>query len=337
MRLTMRILALAGLAVFGLGLLYDIVAYLQNPCPSGWGSLAFYLLPGLVAVLTTPLALFGSALAATLASSRRQWGWLVGILVAVGSCLLFVNALWDAAPPVATLPATGLTWTVDHALGLTCGGQSSAFSKALSLSLPLLAAPLVLFAYSDSGASSAAAAPSVGAAESAIVTRRLLRVSAVIALALGLLLSGLRLVSYLQVANVSPFDTTPGMISMFYGTSPFTTPVGMRLAFLISPVGVLLTFVLGGVLATLAVRRRQWGWFAGLLAVELVTLLVFAVYYGSQPSFYVPILYRWPALSLIAVALPLPLPLVTFAYVWWSVRQPGPDRDTSPAPAPTVW
>jgi hypothetical protein len=336
-RLTMRILAYSGLAVFALGLLYDIALYLRNPCPTGFGQLAFYFLPGLVAILTVPLALFGIAVAATLAFTRRQWGWFAGLLVAAGACLLFLNAQWDPEALLSTFPATGLTWVVDHVLGATCGGQSSVFSKAFGLSLPLLVAPLALHAYSYSSASSPAVASSARAVESALVARRLLRAGAVIALALGLLLGGLRLLSYLQLANVSPFETTPGMISRYYGNSPFNTPAGMRVAFLISPVGTLLAFVLGGIGVALAVRRRKWGWFAGLLAVELVTLLIAAGYYGSQPAFYVPILYRWPALALISVALPIPLPLATLAYVWWSGDQPQSQRAVMlPAPNPAL-
>ncbi len=330
MRLAMRVLALVALAVFGLGLLYDIALYLRNPCPPGFGPLAFYYLPAFAALFGVPLALLGSALAAVLASSRRQWGWLAGLLVASSFSLVFIAALSGSSASFILLPATALTWTFDHVFGLTCGGQSSAFSMALGLSLPLLASPLALLAYSLADASGAPTDSSQGAAERTIIARRLLWVGAVVALALNVLLS------YLRLSDVPPFGTEPGLVQVNRGGGPFNTPVGMLAAYIISPVGVILVFVLGAVLATVAFRRRAWGWFAALLTVELLSVLLYAVYYLSQPSVYVPILYRWPALSMIPVVLPIPLPLVSLAYVWWSGRQSGPDRVAPARPTPAV-
>jgi hypothetical protein len=313
----MRVLALASLGMFGVALVWGALLYVGNPCPSGFGQLTVILLPDVGVGLGLPLALIGVVPAAILASTRRQWGWLAGLLIASGSSLVLLFTLSAGGEPFERFPAAALIWAFDHVFGPTCGYGSTPFSKGLGLALPFLATPLALLAYGYSPAS-AAADPSRGAAESAIIARRLLWGSVIVALAFAVLLSALRLVSYLQLANVSPFETTPGMISRFYGYSPFNTPVGMLAAYVISPIGVLLAFVLGGVLIAVAFRCREWGWFAGLLATELVTLLVFGVYYGSQPSFYVPILYRWPALALVSVALPLPLPLVSLAYVWWS-------------------
>jgi hypothetical protein len=332
-RLTMRVLALASLGMFGVALVWGALLYLGNPCPAGFGQLTVILLPDVGVGFGLPLALIGSVPAAILASVRRQWGWLAGLLIASGSSLVLLFALSAGGEPFERFPAAALIWAFDHVFGPTCGYGSPPFSKGLGLALPFLATPVVLLAYGYSPASAADTDPSRGAAENAIIARRLLWGSAIVALAFGVLLGGLRLVSYLQLANVSPFETTPGMTSRYYGYSPFNTPAGMLAAYVISPIGVLLAFVLGGALAVRAFRRREWGWFAGLLAVELVTLLVFGVYYGSQPSFYVPILYRWPALALISVALPIPLPLVSLAYAWRRVRHLTTDR-TAVRPAP---
>jgi hypothetical protein len=155
MRWTLRALALVSLVVYGLALLFDHAASQNNPCPLHF---LFKLFLVLVGALGIPPALIGSLVAARRAATRRQWGWLTGLLIASLPCLPWLyGAELDQPPPVVLAPITALSWAVDHALGIPlCGSYSFGYSYAAAVTLPLLAAPLMLLSYSLSSASGTA-------------------------------------------------------------------------------------------------------------------------------------------------------------------------------------
>jgi hypothetical protein len=155
MRWTLRSLALVSLAVYGLALLLDRSASQNNPCPLHFFYQLFLVLVGALGI---PPALIGSLVAARLAATRRQWGWLAGLLVAsLPSLPLLYGAVLDQPSPVVLAPVIALSWAADHALGFPlCGSHSSVYSYAAAVTLPLLAAPLMLLSYSLSSASGTA-------------------------------------------------------------------------------------------------------------------------------------------------------------------------------------
>lgn len=154
MRWTLRALALASLAAYGLSLYLDVTSSRGNPCPR-WILLHLYLV--VIGGLGMPPALIGSILATSYAARRRQWGWVAGLLVAALIGLLFLCGMAvNTPPPVVLAPITALASAIERALGLTACNPYSPFSTAAALTLVLLVAPLVQLVYSVSGARDAA-------------------------------------------------------------------------------------------------------------------------------------------------------------------------------------
>jgi hypothetical protein len=151
----LRTLALVSVAVFILGLALDISEYLTNPCPGRFFFQSYLVLIGGLEILP---ALVGSIAAAGLAAVQRQWGWVAGLLVAAVFGVVFLyGAVLDQPLAAVSAVTTTLSGGFDHGLGLTtCGSQSSQYIQAIAVTLPLLAAPIVLFCYSFSRALSQA-------------------------------------------------------------------------------------------------------------------------------------------------------------------------------------
>lgn len=321
MRSAMRVLALVGLVAFGLGLLYDVILYLRSPCSAQVAALAYILLPGVAAVLMLPLALFGSALAVALAVARRQWGWLAGLLIASLSGLVFIETMFDSPSPFALFPVSAFIWLLDHAFGITCSGASSPLSQAIGFALPLVPASLVLLAYSYSGASVAPART--------INPRHVLWVSVVISLALNILLSCLRLTKAVPIQD-QMFIPPIGFPAI--GSGGITTTFADQAGFILSPIGVLLAYILGLVLIGLALRKHEWIWAAVLVAAELVTVWIYHLI--SVPSLIIPLTYQWPTAWILPVVAPIPLPLASLAYVWWTASHPARTHPSTAAARP---
>jgi len=331
MRQTLRVLALIDLALYGLGLAIFLALYLPNPCLPGLDGLR-YLIPLIFFLaLAIPLALIAASVAAILAASRRQRGWLAGILLVAGASIALIGVYLDFIPSPILLPLAVFGRAFDHAFGLGCGGVGPSLLYTVLVYLTLLSVtPIVLLIYGFSGASGAVPSSASGVSGPKIDTQRLLWIGAVIALALNVMLTGVRL------TELAPMETVRLPFVGFAGGAPFKVA-----AFILAPIGVMLAFVLGGALAVLAARRRQRGWLAGLLFVEVAILALDVVVYGASAVFISSL--RWGVFGLLSpydlaagrpyglpFVLPIALPLVSLAYVWWSGRQPGSDR----APAP---
>jgi hypothetical protein len=166
MRRTIRVLALASLALFGLGTLFATWPDLQDPCPEHVGAGILALVPSVFLALAVFLALIGSIVAAILAFTRRRWGWLAGLLVGaipsliyVADITLFHSALEPVVYSVVVFYIIRLVQLFYYA-GLACGPEAA---SPLAFDLSILVVPLptllVLLIYGFSRAADVSSPP----------------------------------------------------------------------------------------------------------------------------------------------------------------------------------
>ncbi len=307
MRLALRILALIALALALLGLLEVSRWFPGYFHGGGLGALAPFLASLLLLAATVAVTLALDVLAVVAASMRRQWGWLAAVLLVTLASAAIVYLAYAPTMRAGSQAATPGGGTLEY--------RMAADYAFLASFAALLAPPLVGLVYSfflDRGRS---------------------RVAVEHSAAHGLLmLSFWNYVSLVLVATVQPFRLH-GSAALWF--SRFTI-VSSLLIWLLG-LGLIL------MASVLAFRRREWGWFWGLLGALPLGMLALPMQASPVQHLLIALVYSFHVLTPITgfmlylklALVTLTLPLVPIAYAMHAVRAvpPAATAEASTKPA----